>query len=93
MELSERGFAHWEPVETTYGSQVRVYESSAAAGPRLWINIDGECHLDENPKPFAGISHGIAKGSASAHLNLEQAKLLRHRLDEAINYVSNQWDD
>ncbi|RBO78309.1 hypothetical protein [Nocardia puris] len=37
-EYSQRGFFHWEPVETDYGHKVFVYESSAIV-PHMWLRI------------------------------------------------------
>ena len=43
--VTDRGFTHADPIPGVagYGGQVRVYESSGAAAPRLWLmTIDGE---------------------------------------------------
>jgi hypothetical protein len=40
-EVSERGFVHWSPVPTTYGHEVKVYESGAATDPPcMWLSIE-----------------------------------------------------
>lgn len=42
--ITDRGFRHAEPTAGTYNDSVRVYESSAAMGPHVWIlatNADG----------------------------------------------------
>lgn len=35
---SARGFVALPALAATYGGEIRVYESSAASGPHLWIN-------------------------------------------------------
>jgi hypothetical protein len=66
---SNRGFAIYGEVPTTYGDTVRIYESSSAEGPFIWLSID---------KPEKGIEH------AAAHLSLEQALEIRDALKAAI---------
>ncbi|WP_043654583.1 hypothetical protein [Nocardia thailandica] len=39
-KYSVRGFFHWAPVETAYGDEVSVYESSAASAPHVWLRIE-----------------------------------------------------
>jgi hypothetical protein len=41
-EASDRGLRYYTPVELDRGSLVSVYESSAAASPHLWLNLDGQ---------------------------------------------------
>jgi hypothetical protein len=73
-EVTDRGFVHWTPIKTTCGHEVKVYESSAATTPaHMWLAIEGEAHLEGEPKPHAGIPFGIAQGSIAAHLSYEQA--------------------
>ena len=70
---SDRGFKQFEPVETQYAHVVRVYESSAAMQPCLWLAID----LDE-PK------NGLEAVSAHAHCSMEQAIKIRDRIDACV---------
>ncbi len=84
VTVTDRGFKHFHPIPTTYGHVVRVYESSAANRPHVWLNIEGDVHLDSRPRPAVGIPHGVAKGSAAAHMTLEQAEALRSALGAAI---------
>jgi hypothetical protein len=37
---TDRGFKHLPPIAGSYGGQVRVYESSAATHPYIWLNVD-----------------------------------------------------
>lgn len=92
-EFSERGFAHWPTLATTYGHRIDVRESSAASGPHIWVDITGRCHLESEPEPHVSVPHGIAEGSAAAHLSLEQARELHARLGAAIDYVAEAWAD
>lgn len=41
---SDRGFAQHQPIPcgTSYGGTVRVYESSSADAPRLWLHAQQE---------------------------------------------------
>jgi hypothetical protein len=42
-EVSDRGFVHWTPVPTTYGHEVKVYESSAATDPPcMWLAVEND---------------------------------------------------
>lgn len=46
--VTDRGFQHLPPITGAYGGTVRVYESSAASGPHLWLAVteDGSARLD-----------------------------------------------
>ena len=35
--FTQRGFRHTLPVKGTYGGKVKVYESSAASEPHVWV--------------------------------------------------------
>lgn len=39
VETSDRGFGRLPAIPGAYGGQVRTYESSAASGPHLWLQI------------------------------------------------------
>ena len=45
---SDRGFAQHQPIPagTAYGGTVRVYESSSALAPRIWLAVEA---LDDVP--------------------------------------------
>jgi hypothetical protein len=88
---SGRGFAYWEPIRASYGAQIDVHESSAASEPHIWIDVAGDCHLDEPPHPHPGVDAGIAKGSAAAHLSIEAAKRFRDQLDAAIKHSEERF--
>lgn len=62
---SERGFKHYEPIASTYGDQVRVYESSAADSPHLWVALDSSRSQLAN-----------ADAAPAAHLDVEAVEAL-----------------
>lgn len=47
--ITNRGFRQTEPIPGLYGGTVRVYESSLATQPALWVAVDdtpeGTIHL------------------------------------------------
>lgn len=93
---SDRGFARWEPVDSTYGAKTSVYESSAAEAPHLWVSIDGEAHVSGEVRPFAsaaanGLVRGTAAGSIHAHLTMDQARELHRRLGAAIEHSETRF--
>ena len=73
---SERGFRQYEPIQTSYGHEISVYESSAADAPHIWVKIE----LSER----AAARVGLDPQAATAHLTLDQANALRDAIDAAI---------
>ena len=73
FDISHRGFKHYDPVPTDYGHEVRVYESSAAMSPHIWLAIE--------LKEAVG---GIDPVVAHAHCSIEQAEKIRDNLSAAI---------
>ena len=37
--ITDRGFRHAPPVAGSYGGEARVYESSAASAPHVWVGV------------------------------------------------------
>ena len=66
---TERGFTIYDEFIDTYGTGVRVQESSSAEEARVWIFTDGEAR---------------GSGSGTPHLNVEQARRVRDALDAFI---------
>jgi hypothetical protein len=66
---TERGFTIYDQFTDTYGSKVRVQESSIATEPRCWIFTDAASSMAATTVP---------------HLNVEQAKRVRDALDAFI---------
>jgi hypothetical protein len=81
-ELSSRGFEQYGEIETTYGHTVRVYESSAASGPHLWLKTKLVAERS---------THALPPEEATAHLDLLQAITVRALLDEFIEGVPERW--
>lgn len=38
---SDRGFAGFDPIVSSYGEKVQVYESSSADSPHVWVRVSG----------------------------------------------------
>lgn len=72
--VSKRGFDHMPPVPSTYGGQVRVYESSAASGPHIWLLLDD---VPDNLNDPAGV-----RLHAFAHLKVENALKLAEQIQK-----------
>lgn len=67
FKRGDRGFRSvGRPFSCTYGTRIDVYESSAAIGPRLWLNL--KCNWTHEPS------------DTSAHLDRRQASLLVMKL-------------
>lgn len=64
--FSERGFRQFPAITDAYGGTIRVYESSAAESPHLWLNVTA----------FAGFTD---KGTA--HLTIDQARQIADQLN------------
>lgn len=41
VTTSDRGFKSLEPITDAHGGTVKVYESSAAISPHIWVTIEG----------------------------------------------------
>lgn len=76
-EYSGRGFKHMPPVPSVYGGEVRVYESSSAMAPHVWLSAT--CPSDLNDRSSAPVE-------AVAHLTLEDAEVLRDQLTFLIEH-------
>jgi hypothetical protein len=91
VEMSDRGFARLPEIPGSYGGVTRVYESSAAEHPHIWLAITEPVDLNEH-----GICmhYGRALGDAGcdcgskeahAHLSIENATALRDQLTWIID--------
>jgi hypothetical protein len=74
--VTDRGLRHYDPIPTDYGHEVRIYESSSAEAPHLWLSVE--------LTPEGG-QHGLLPQEATAHLTLDQARAIRDALDAAID--------
>lgn len=75
LRKSDRGFQQGDPISGTDGDTVRVYESSAAIGPHLWVNITEPTNRNDPEGPVH---------DATVHLKLEDATRLRDDLTAII---------
>src|ERR1017187_6377582 len=71
---TERGFTIYDQLTDTYRNDVRVQQSSAATGPRVWIFCD----------------KGGTEESTSPHLDVAQAERVRDALDAFITEQKEQ---
>lgn len=76
---SSRGFLTMDPVPGTYGGEATVYESSIAFNPHIWLKVS-------EPDDLNAYAIGEPTGMHEAHLHLsvENARLLRDRIDELL---------
>ena len=87
--VTPRGFAVYDEFSDTYGSQIRVQQSSSAEGPRCWIFADRDPHdhlSSSDLHRLAGfdLDELSAKLSPSPHLDVDQARRVRDALDMFI---------
>ena len=75
-KLSPRGFKHMPRLDGTYGERVTAYESSAADGPHVWINV----YTKKDP----GMAHSAAI-QAAAHMTVDEAWKLAEQLMYLVN--------
>lgn len=68
---SNRGFAHMPPVPSEYGGDARVYESSAADGPHIWLAATCPANLNH---PDGSVIE------VTLHLTAENASVLADQL-------------
>lgn len=76
VTITDRGFKHLDPIRGGYGGETRVYESSAAEHPHIWLAIS-------EPNDLTAWARGDESGGvkdAHNHLSLEAAKALRDQL-------------
>ncbi len=73
-EQSDRGFSRLPEIPGAYGGHVRVYESSAARSPHIWLQVD-------IPADDAGHSE---REKATMHLTAENAIKLAEQLQYLV---------
>jgi hypothetical protein len=84
--ITNRGFKHLPGLPSTYvGGQVRLYESSAALEPCMWILVRDRVDLSRPVRPMR-VEGGLSVVETTAHLSLETAKKLRDQLDYLITH-------
>jgi len=82
-EINARGFEQYGDIETHYGHTIRVYESSSAMGPCVWINT---------VRPERADGGVLRPEETTAHLTLVQAIRLKDLLIEFIDGVPQRWE-
>lgn len=78
-DQSGRGFTHLPPMPSVYGGTTRVYESSAASAPHIWLATECPANLNEPDGPTI---------EAVSHLTVENALLLA---DQIVNLVASHY--
>jgi hypothetical protein len=84
-EVTERGFVHWSPVPTTYGHEVRVYESSAAEQACMWLTVGPGTTDDRDGERCAHLTYEQAlqvHARVGAWLDLHRSEFARAKADE-----------
>jgi len=71
VATSDRGFVRLPPIPSEYGGNVRVYESSAAMGPHIWLTATAPANLNEPDGPAV---------QAPIHLTLDNARKLAEQI-------------
>ena len=72
---NERGFAYYPEIDGTYADMVKVYESSAASRPHMWLHVQDSADFNEY---------------VTVHLSIENAvKLAEQILHLAANHYQN----
>lgn len=85
MKRNERGFMLYTAFRDSYGSEVRVQESSASGDPHVWIF----CHNDRHghADPLSAVLGGGSR-DFTPHLNVAQARRLVRALNAFIRHRS-----
>lgn len=71
ISTSDRGFDRLPAIPSEYGGEVRVYESSAAMGPHIWLAAEAPVDLN-HPE---GLTHEVP-----VHLTVENALKLAEQI-------------
>lgn len=85
MRKTNRGFRVFSEFRDSYGSTIRVQESSSAEEVAVWIFCkNAQCGRAD---PLGAVLGG-AEPDFTPHLNVAQAKRLRSALDRFIAWAS-----
>jgi hypothetical protein len=74
---SDRGFNRLPAIPSEYGGNVRVYESSAAMAPHIWLNATAPVNLNEPDGETC---------SVPIHLTLESASKLADQIRWLVDH-------
>lgn len=72
---TDRGFDHLPSIRSEYGGEVRVYESSAASGPHVWLTATSPVDMNRPDGPMV---------EARMHLTAENAWNLAEQLQHLV---------
>lgn len=76
---TDRGFDHMPEIPSGYGGSVRVYESSNAEGPHIWVKVEESMR-------------GGVPSTSFAHLKAEDAvKLAEQIMFLVANHYQNNY--
>jgi hypothetical protein len=75
--ITDRGFIHMPKVPSSYGGGVKVYESSAASHPHIWLTAQAPANLN--------LRDG-EQVEAPIHLRIEDAVTLYRQLGFLIRH-------
>lgn len=74
---TDRGFKHMPPIPSKYGGDVKVYESSAAIGPHLWLRAESPVDMNKPDGPTVeAVIH--LRADDAWHLSEQLQWLLEH---------------
>jgi hypothetical protein len=84
FDISDRGFKQYEPTMTDRGHEVRIYESSAAMKPCLWIAAE---------RTQERCQGGLEPEGVHIHVTLEEAQEIHEKLGAAIaNHYQSEFE-
>lgn len=80
--MSDRGFGRLPEIPSEYGGGIRVYESSSAEGPHLWLTATAPADLNDRKGPTV---------EAPLHMTLDNAvKFAEQILHLAANHYQRR---
>lgn len=70
--VTSRGFKHMPELNVDYGSTVRLYESSAANAPHVWLSVTAPANPAAPEQP---------RVTTTAHMHINDLEALRDQID------------
>lgn len=80
-ETTDRGFNRLPQIAGDYGGRVRVYESSAAMAPHIWLKATSPVDLNRPEGP---------EQSVHVHLTLDSARELMEQIGWLVDHHYQQ---
>jgi hypothetical protein len=78
-----RGLSVYDIIDCKYGEKIKVYDSSSATAPHVWVMIDTAENKNDHD--------GGTRIEATAHLTVDQATALRDALDTFLKEIPERW--